>query len=693
MRTRLLVVALGAAACSAPAPTTDSGTPDSGPQLGWADACARYVGAQCAAYQQCQPERFAEHFSAEQQCVQIRGAQCLEARQAPGNSATPDMLTQCTAQIGNLDCTAYPAFTDFPVDTVYSACHFTGTLSEGAGCIDDGQCASGACAHFHSDSCGTCVTPDASQPCFLSAECPGTQVCRYSRCTPQGELDAGCDSENACRASLVCRNGHCGTPAPEGNTCDTSLQDCAANLYCTSQGCVRAQLKVQGDRCGIESNGSWFLCSAGLKCIYSSMLGHNECVPAGDAGTPCYYADDCMPGLTCFSGSCGVATAAACTAPQGDAPNPTYPAMLPSVPKVSARSMGSQVLATPKMISVTFTGDPFADVYEQLVAGVGATSYWQATTQEYGVGPLLSLAPKRAPVPPPNPVTDAQIRSWIETNIDGGFLPPTDGELIYTLFMPRGTVVNKGSGSSAETSCADFFGYHSQVPVNGVLTPYAVIDQCMLQPSTSTLSHEAIEAVTDPFAPLDGGSRTGFTYVDNDHLVWLAFSESELADLCEAQPLSRFTSSELGQQVQRTWSNASMGAFHTPCVPALPGQPYFVAVPDTPDTVPMMFNGVTKMTKGISLALGATRTVPVTFLSDGPVDGPWHVSAYDLALWNGGEPLLQFSFDTPYGLNGDTRMMTITALAKDSTYGSEPFIVVSHRGRVTNYWFAIVGNP
>jgi hypothetical protein len=401
-----------------------------------------------------------------------------------------------------------------------------------------------------------------------------------------------------------------------------------------------------------------------------------------------------MPGLACLEQGCTLATAAACTEPANDAPITTYPAHLPDVPRVISRTTPAEVLSLPKIVSVTFTGDAYADTYEQFIDNLGSTTWWPATTQEYGIGSLVALPPKRMPNPPPNPVADAQIKDWLARNIDAGTLPASDGNTLYVVFTPVGTVVTKGSASSPQTSCDDFFGYHSQAVVAGERTPYAVIPQCLFQPMTSTLSHEIAEAVTDPFQFLDGGARTGYDFIDADHRAWVAFTDTEVGDLCDALPVPRFASPELGQQVvQRIWSNASMAAFHTPCVPGLPGQPFFAAVPDTPDTVPIKLNGTATTTKGILIAVGATRTVPVSMLSDAPVDGPWRVSAYDLGTWQGNAPLLQFSFDRQYGVNGDALLMTITVLAQDSTTLSEPFVLVSHRGRVSHYWLSLVGNP
>jgi hypothetical protein len=37
--------------------------------------------------------------------------------------------------------------------------------------------------------------------------------------------------------------------------------------------------------------------------------------------------------------------------------------------------------------------------------------------------------------------------------------------------------------------------------------------------------------------------------------------------------------------------------------------------------------------------------------------------------------------------------MTITVLKQDSDYHAEPFVLVSRRGRDTNLWVGLVGQP
>jgi len=173
---------------------------------------------------------------------------------------------------------------------------------------------------------------------------------------------------------------------------------------------------------------------------------------------------------------------------------------------------------------------------------------------------------------------------------------------------------------------------------------------------------------------------------------------SELADLCAWQPLASYADPETGATVQRSWSNDAMAAFHQPCVPARPAEAYFNSVPHLDNVLSVKDAGGLRRTRGITIALGESRTVPVDLLSDAPMSGPWRVSAYDFRQWQSrghdrAEPTLRFSFDQQTGVNGDTLQLTITALKQDPNYQAEPFVLVSRRGRETNLWLGVVGQP
>jgi hypothetical protein len=360
-----------------------------------------------------------------------------------------------------------------------------------------------------------------------------------------------------------------------------------------------------------------------------------------------------------------------------------------SLPQLT-KPPSAKLLTAPKIVAVTFAGDPYADAIEAFLRGLGPSDYWSQTTKEYGVAPLVALAPIRLTENASAAVSEGQIETWLTSHLgtDPAW-PANDGSTIYALFYPLATTITERNG---DVSCRDFLGYHNAVADSaGTLAPYAVVPRCtVLGPPTSTTSHEVVEIVTDPFPqPIP----SGYYDVDSDHSAWWAIvKNSETGDVCSWQPLARYVDPQLGQQVQRTWSNARMLAFHHPCAPAFDQAPYFNAVPEWPDTVTIMAGTMSRTTKGVTIPLGQTKSVTLDLLSDGHVEGGWRVSAYDLDAWHGSRRRLHFHFDKQFGNNGDKIQLAITALTQDPTFKAEPFLIVSRRGRQTNLWPGIVGN-
>jgi hypothetical protein len=455
----------------------------------------------------------------------------------------------------------------------------------------------------------------------------------------------------------------------------------------------------------VTDSGSSVRCPAGTFCAPDAGGDSSSCVAGAAEGSLCSYRVECGVGLACYESSCGKLRADAC-APAGTSPDLTYPARLPSVPRCVAPS-NAMLLTEPKVVLVTFDGDSRAGTLEDFVNALGSSGYWHSTTSEYGIAELKALPAIRVRETPPSKLADADIRTWLADKLshDDRF-PPSDARTLYILAYPS-TVAITGPGSSPDgnQSCFDFGGYHdSFAGPNGTPTPYAVIPACAFNDPEAALSHETIEAATDPFSNLSVFALTpsGYGAFDALHFVWSlpAGGGAELADMCEWQPMANYQDPEVGGLVQRSWSNAAMAAFHQPCVPAQSGNAYFNSVPHLDDVVSVRAASGTTRTHGIAIPLGQSRTVPVDMLSDGPTGGPWRVSAYDLKEWSqqfdyrtGSEPTLRFSFDRQSGVNGDVLQMTITVLKQDSDYHAEPFVLVSRRGRDTNLWVGLVGQP
>ena len=197
---------------------------------------------------------------------------------------------------------------------------------------------------------------------------------------------------------------------------------------------------------------------------------------------------------------------------------------------------------------------------------------------------------------------------------------------------------------------------------------------------TAPLSHELIEAATDPLV------RTNRAYaaVDADHMVWNVLPLGEVGDLCSYDPESyqRLVGSFV---VQRVWSNASAKAGHHPCVPA-PAVPYFKAVPILGEALTMDYRGREVGTRGVRVPLGESRTIEVRLFADGPTED-WNVSASDVSA----PAQLSFSWDAQRGNDGDTLHLTITRLANGPLRGSE-IAIDAQRGATTNRWYGFIAN-
>ena len=670
-------------------------------------ACKDLEEAACSTFQACSAENFSNRYPDKQRCVSDRTADCIERRSAPGNTVTPLEVEACARATKSSLCQD-TLNNEFGLAMQRNpACVWQGTLPDGVGCITSSQCASGTCAFYDRDACGTCLMR-ADLPCTQSNECLLGSLCVNGQCIAAGALGASCGSFQPCSTELTCRAGQCGARGQSGEACGRGLGACAPDLWCNQQTqvCEHSTLLLGSGGCGVAESGGNSLCPADSLCLPDAVTGNGSCMPASAEGASCSYSLECGIGLGCYEGSCGKLHANACVAPD-TVPNATYPAQLPSVPQCVAPP-SSEVLAKPNAVLVSFAGDASADTLDAYLQALGASEYWRSTTSEYGVGELSALPAIRVAEVPPAQLSDAELQAWLLDKIahDARF-PPTGSQTVYVVRYPAGvTITTPKPDSSTGRSCRDFGGYHSSaLGPDGSSAPYAVIPSCSFSNPEATLSHELVEAATDPFfkQSLSGSnSGSGYATLDARHWAWAlpAAGGAELADLCEWQVRSDYQDPEVGGTVQRTWSNAAMAAFHQPCVPARSAGPYFNGVPHFDDAVTLQVFGQSLRTRGIAIAIGQSKTVPVDLLSDAATDGPWRVTAYDLKEWTNqfdftaqAEPTLAFAFDQQSGVNGDTLQMTITALKQDPDFLAEPFVVVSRRGRDSNVWLGLVGQP
>jgi hypothetical protein len=366
--------------------------------------------------------------------------------------------------------------------------------------------------------------------------------------------------------------------------------------------------------------------------------------------------------------------------------------------------LGGPVLAHPRVVPVFYEGDALMTQLVLFLGKLTTATYWSGATSEYGVGPLTVTAPVVIPGTPPATLTGGQLAKLITKQLDdaiadggadAGAWPAPDANTIYAIFLAAGTTETLGTAAS----CSYFAGYHLHVSYGaGDTAIYAVMPRCSsfpLLPGASALdiatvaaSHELAEAVTDP---------VGSTYASVDFYGtgWREDSVgSEIGDMCILEPSSFYTPADVGFMVQRVWSNANAAAGHDPCAPVPAGEVYFTALPE----LSMVEMTPGNYLAGVTVAPGASATVPLHLFSDAKTEGPWTV-----AVTEAGEdgtslppdPLdqLSFSLDHATGVNGDVVTLTIRRkpLAGGEAASGLGFRVTSTLGAESRSYWGIAG--
>ncbi len=378
---------------------------------------------------------------------------------------------------------------------------------------------------------------------------------------------------------------------------------------------------------------------------------------------------------------------------------------------------GGPVLANPKLVTVSWPDDSDAPALEAFVDQLGQTRYWNAITCEYGVGPAASGACNHVHMLTAAPDTlldsqaDALVRNSLRDPAASGWPAPTP-DTLYVLFISDATDFQMHTQQGLMSACSSGIGgYHTSTFLSdGTSITYAVVPRCPgfgapVDVATNSASHEIAEASLDPTPTTNSGWRD----FDDAHAVWNAFlvGQTENGDACEFYRDATFTSSEVGHDVQRQWSNASFAAGHAPCVPST--GTYFNVVPL--DLVSVQFDapnfgsgGGPVTTEGVDIPVGHTGSFRVGFYSDGPMANDWDLKVVEGNDFPGTAPgggggaayaggRLSISVDKTQGRNGTIATVTVRVNSLDTTLAANMVTLVStdplHKG-VSHYWPVLI---
>jgi hypothetical protein len=153
-------------------------------------------------------------------------------------------------------------------------------------------------------------------------------------------------------------------------------------------------------------------------------------------------------------------------------------------------------------------------------------------------------------------LTDAQIQTEINNQINAGHLPVPDANTLYMTYFPAGVKITSDGSSSCVSG--GFCAYHGTFNGTkgeiyyGVLPDMSAGSGCdtgcgsstMFNNMTSVSSHEMIEAVTD--------AEVGLATVVGAPLAWYDSTNGEIGDICNAQQ-----GTVAGYTVQKEFDNAT----------------------------------------------------------------------------------------------------------------------------------------
>jgi hypothetical protein len=302
-----------------------------------------------------------------------------------------------------------------------------------------------------------------------------------------------------------------------------------------------------------------------------------------------------------------------------------YPSQHHPIPQIDYN--GGPVLTHPRIVTVSFVGDPHRDSWRAFDHLITTTQWWTETAEGFCidggtyngqcVGGGTTAAPDGGEWLPDGStadagdgyldveipydyssmaITDDDIQTWLALHVGNGDFPPPDPETIYALYFPTTTSISPGGGSPplcAPEGYGVILGYHNQTTVMAVgsSTPqqvaYAVLPYCDLgagdlgnfEFATTTASHEIAEAATDP----QPDQLPAYYLHSND--AWAganSIAGGECGDLCEN--VNNNTYDESGYTVQRIWSNQAAAQSMNPCQP-WPNTYYGAALRTTPQMI------------------------------------------------------------------------------------------------------------
>lgn len=499
--------------------------------------------------------------------------------------------------------------------------------------------------------------------CSPSLVCgPGTSMANGTctandLCAPGTHDEAGqCVADVSCAKGTHVLAGQCvpdvscapGTHARDG-LCDPDVT-CSNGTHAVNGQCA------PDDVCAPGTHDSMGQCIADVQCGTGAHVANGLCVPDDNCGMGTHDAmGHCAPDDTCGAGTYPL---------MGQCiPDPQFPELTPGS-GVTFRSV--------HLVTITY---PLANYgNHQAVQDLGSyvvTSPWYlAVGWDYGVGAGTSEA---IDLPgndlPPKVLTDADLRAYLNRQIQNGLLPAADpmnsAQLVYMIYLPTFVTLTNGN----VTLCKEDWGYHQwNRDLNGNPYTYAVIGHCVGLPQIeATAGHELIEAATDPY--LDSIKLRPLLFDS-----WFARNKDEVGDLCNHAPYVKSGNF----QFERVWSVSAAHNHHSPCIPGDVSDPPYYNVKAFP-------------ANPVLVAAGKSVTFTLTGWAEGPIQNGWTL-ATEAARVTAFDPGPQLSATT---INDGTQVTLTLSVPQGTPSGYIGAVLVKsllagHGGLTDRFWPVMV---
>lgn len=366
--------------------------------------------------------------------------------------------------------------------------------------------------------------------------------------------------------------------------------------------------------------------------------------------------------------------ALACSSSSSGASGSVYPAF--ELDQAQLNVNRPPTIAAPKIVTVTWAGDPNAAALESFGDQLGKSEYWRSTVGEYGIGAATSGLHVRVSTPPPATMTRDDLQAWLVNEAGGAGWPPYDASTIYVIYVPTSIDLQPTEPYHSET----VMGANAHVPFV-VITEKADGSRSVMDTMTAAASHEIAETATNPRV-LSMGADLGVVDFDKaKYLAWsLSTGDAEIGDLCEGKPESVVRGpAEFPVMLQRLWSNKAAAAGHDPCIPA-PATPFYSVTPIDLETVDVFVDTEQTATRGrgFRIGVGQKKTIQLGFFSDAPMPGPWTITAAEGSYFSPAENhRLAISVVKGTGDNGDVGSIEVTANRDSLGAGSAVLLTVT----------------